>query len=251
MAKVPANRGPRRPHTSFDAALPELGKRARNRRSDIIECLGRKAISNPGDAFIAVIEAAWDYQRFAALYKSAPTRSFLRTRLTKLRDAVRTAGKLLGSGDGFLFAALSLGGLPEEEARILEFGSGSKLQAMLSELEGAANEALALPWLTGPASAQKAWAEGPKTALAIDCARIFERYQPGKVTRTVSKSGGFPAFVRIVYEVATGEVDATLERPIRDAIATIRDDRDIKPGSNPIREGFDPLEEFRRHLRKL
>ena len=251
MAKTPANRGSHRPDISYDTLLPELRKRARNRESDITECLGQEARGNPDHAFIAVLEAAWSYRRFAALYESAPTRSFLRTRLTKLRDAVRTAGKVLGSGDGFLLAALSLGGLPEEEARNLRFGSGSKLQAMLSELEGAANEALALPWLTGPASAQKAWAEGPKTALAIDCARIFERYQPGKVTRTVSKSGGFPAFVRIVYEVATGEVDATLERPIRDAIATIRDDRDIKPGSNPIREGFDPLEEFRRHLRKL
>jgi hypothetical protein len=164
---------------------------------------------------------------------------------------VGTARKILGSGDGYLLAALSIGGLPEEEARSLDFGSGSKLQAMLSELESATDEALALPWLTGPASAQRAWAEGPKTALAIHCARIFEKYRPGKVTRTESKSGGFPAFVRIVYEVATGETDATLDRPIRDAIAVIRGNRDVKPASNPIRDAFDPLEEFRRNLRKL
>ena len=140
-----------------------------------------------------------------------------------------------------------LGGLPEEEARSLDFGSGSKLQAILSALDSVAAEALALPGLTGPASAQKAWAEGPKTALAIHCARIFEEYRPGKVTRTESKSGGFPAFVRIVYEIATGETDVTLDRPIRDGIAAIRDNRDIKPG-NPLRG---QLEEFRRHLRKL
>ena len=110
---------------------------------------------------------------------------------------------------------------------------------------------MALPGLTGPASAHKPWAEGSKTALAIRCARIFEKYRPGKVTRTESKHAGFPAFVRIVYEVATGETDATLGRTIRDALAAIRDDRDIKPASNPIKDGVDPLEELRRHLRKL
>jgi len=162
---------------------------------------------------------------------------------------VGTARKILGSGDGSLLAALSLSGLPEEEARRLDFGFGSKLEAMLSLVESAADEALALPWLSGPASSQKAWAEGPKTALAIHCARIFERYRPGKVTRTESKSGGFPAFVRLVYEVATGEIGATLDRPIRDAIAAIRDDRDVKPPENPLIG--DQLEEFRRHLRKL
>jgi|SRR6516164_2018898 hypothetical protein len=95
------------------------------------------------------------------------------------------------------------------------------------------------------------WAEGPKTTLAIECARIFEKYQPGKVTKTERKSGGFPAFVRIVYEVATGETDATLDGAIRDAIAAIRDDRDIKPDSNPLRDAFDPLEKVRRHLTQL
>ena len=247
MAKVAPNRGPLRPALFSDAILSELRTRARPRQSEIMECLGQKARSDPDRVFLAVLVAAAEYRQFAALYESAPTRSFLRSRLTKLRDAVRTASKILSSGDRHLLAALSLGGLPEEEARSLDFGSGSKLQAILSALDSVAAEALALPGLTGPASAQKAWAEGPKTALAIHCARIFEEYRPGKVTRTESKSGGFPAFVRIVYEIATGETDVTLDRPIRDGIAAIRDNRDIKPG-NPLRG---QLEEFRRHLRKL
>jgi hypothetical protein len=250
MAKTTANRT-RQPDLLPDALLRELRERVAERRSELMECLGQEAWSDPGDTPIDVILAAASFRRFAQLYKGAPTRSLLRSRLTKLRDAVRRAGKILGSGDGFLLAALSLGGLTEEEARTLDFGSGSKLQAMLSELEAAADEALALPCLTGPASAQRAWAEGPKTALAIRCARIFEKYRPGKVTRSESKSGGFPAFVRIVYEIATGEMDATLDRAIRDAIAAIRDDRDIKPTSNPLRDAFDPIEELRRHLRKL
>ena len=249
MPKATTNRRPLQPDLLSDELLSELGRRARPRQSEIMACLGQKARSNSENAFVAVVVAAAKYRQFAALYESAPTRSFLRSRLTTLRKAVSTARKILGCGDGHLLAALSLGGLPEEEARSLDFGSGSKLQAMLSELESAADEALALPGLTGPASAQKAWAEGPKTALAIRCARIFEEYRPGKVTRTESKSGGFPAFVRIVYEIATGETDATLDRPIRDAIAAIRDNRDIKPATNPLRG--DQLEEFRRHLRKL
>jgi hypothetical protein len=192
MAKVAARRGgPNRPDISFDAVLPELRKRAVDRQSEIMECLGLEPRSNPDHSLITVIVAAWSYQRFEALYESAPTRSFLRSRLTTLRKVVGTVRKILGSGDGYLLAALSLSGVLEEEALSLDFGSGSKLQAILSELESAADQALALPWLTGPASAHKAWAEGPKTALAIRCARIFEKYQPGKVTRTESKSGGF------------------------------------------------------------
>src|SRR5215469_1971967 len=176
MAKTSTNQGSHWADISFDEILPELGKRARHRNSDIIECLGKGARTNPDDAFIAVIVAAWSYRRFDALHRSAPTRRFLHTRLTKLRDAVRTAGKILGSNDGFLLAALSLGGLPEEEARALRFGSGSKLQSILSALDSISAATLALSGLTGPASGQKALAEGPKTALAIRCARIFEKY---------------------------------------------------------------------------
>jgi hypothetical protein len=216
-----------------------------------MECLGQKARSDPDRAFVDVVIAAAKYQEFAALYENAPTRSFLRSRLTNLRKAVETARKILGSGDGYLLAALSLCGLPKEEARRLDSGSGSKLQAMLGLVERAADEALALPWLSGPAGGQRAWAEGPKRALVIRCARIFEEYRPGEVTRTERKSPGFSAFVRIVYELATGEAEATLDRAIRDALAAIRDDRDVKPASNPLRDAFDPLEQFRRHLRKL
>jgi hypothetical protein len=251
MTKAAANRGPCKPDFLPDALLSELRERADERRSELIECLGQGVRSDPGCALVDVILAAARYHQFVQLYRDAPTRSFLRSRLTKLRDAVRTAGKILDSGDSFLLAALSLGGLTKDEPRALDLGFGSKVQAVFRELEGAADEALALTGLTGPASGQKSWAEGPKTALAIRCARIFEKYRPGEVTRTESKSGGFPAFVRIVYKVATGEMDATLDRAIRDAIAAIRDDRDIKPSSNPFRDAFDPLEELRRHLRKL
>jgi hypothetical protein len=250
MPKVTANRAPRRPDLLPDALLKELCERADERRSELMECLGQGARSDPGRALVDVIVAAARYREFAQLYQDAPTRSFLRSRLTKLRDAVKTAGGILFSGDSFLLAALSLSGLAEEEARVLDLGFGSKVQAMLSELEAAADAALALPGLTGPASGRKAWAEGPKTALVVRCARVFARYRPGEITRTESSSRGFPAFVRIVYEIATGE-DATLDRAIRDAIAAIRDDRDIKPASNPLRDALDPLEERRRHLRKL
>jgi hypothetical protein len=209
MPEVTANWA-RRPDLLLDALLSELRERADERRSELMECLGQGARRDPGRALVDVILAAARYRQFAQLYQDTPTRRYLRSRLTKLRDAVKTASKILGSGDSFLLAALSLGGLAEEEARLLDLGFDSKVQAVLRKLEGAADEALSARWLTGPASGQKAWAEGPKTALVVRCARIFERYRPGEITRTVSKSRGFPAFVRIVYEIATGEVDATL-----------------------------------------
>jgi hypothetical protein len=214
---------------------------------EIIECLGQKARSDPNDAFVAVIIAAATYRQFAESYKRAGTRKFLRLRLEKLRDAVAAASKILRSGDPFFFAALSLGGMAQEKAGVLPF---SEALVELWKLEHAANSVLVAPWLTGPALGQNLWAEGPKTALVIDCARIFERYRPGEVTRTERKSPGFSAFVRIVYEVATGEAHATLDRAIRDALALIRDDSNVKASSNPL-VPFDPLELLRRHLRKL
>lgn len=232
MAKVSANRRPLQP--DYDYLVSELRWRARPRQSEIMECLGQKARGDPRMAFYEVVSAAVKYRQFAALYKGAPTRNLLRSRVTKLRDAVTRATEILGSGDSFLLALLSLGGFAQEEARLLHFGSGSKVQAVLRELERGANNALAAPWLSGPASSQRAWAEGPKTALVIHCARIFEEYRPGEFTRTERKSPGFSAFVRIVYEVATGEADATLDRAIRDALAAIRNDRDVKPSGNPL-----------------
>jgi hypothetical protein len=158
MPEVTANLS-RRPDLLPDALLSELRERANERRSKLMECLGQGARSDPGRALVDVILAAARYRQFAQLYQDAPTRRYLRSRLTKLRDAVKTASKILGSGDSFLLAALSLGGLAEEEARFLDFGFGSKVQAVLRELEGAVDEVLAAPWLAGPASGQK---YGPK-----------------------------------------------------------------------------------------
>jgi hypothetical protein len=94
MAKASGGRLP--PDLLSDAFLSELGERARNRQSDIMECLGGKARSKSDGAFIDVVVAAAKYRQFAALYESAPTRSFLRSRLMNLRRAVATARKILG-----------------------------------------------------------------------------------------------------------------------------------------------------------
>ena len=246
----PAFREPREPDLSPDVVLSELHNRARDRQSDIMDCLGQKARRNPNAALELVILAAARYRRLGPLYDDAPRRSVLHDRLMVLRSAVRTASELLSSGDTWLFAALSVGGLSEKEARGLNSGSVSKIQTTLGDLRHAAEAALKTLQLSGAAGGQKPM-RGPKQLLALDCAVIFEKYRPGEIEKPKGRGPGFRPFVQIVGEVATGDEWPSVRTAIRDARAAVRAGRAIPPTSISPTDAFDPLCYFRNQLKGL
>jgi hypothetical protein len=231
--------------------LSKLEGRARQLQSEIVGCLRQEAARDPDSAVDYVVLAAARYRRFAELYEEAPKRSTLHHRLSGLVGALKTTRELLDSDDTWLLAALSLGGWSEVEVRALERGSSSRVQAMLCELEKATEAALATLPLSGPAGGQKVVAEGPKQALVLDCAAIFEKYRPGEIAKPKGRGAVFRDFVRIVNTVATGDRDARLRRAIREARAAVQNGRAVQPEAAALLRAFDPLDEFRQHLKVL
>jgi hypothetical protein len=246
----PASQGPRRPDLVSDELWSELRSRAHERRTEIFECLGPQARRDPDAALEQVILVARRYRWFAALFDSAPSRKILRDRLIALQGAVRTASDLLNSRDTWLFAALSCGGLSENEARALDRGSESNLQIGVASLGQAAEAALKMVQLSGPASGQKPML-GPKQLLALDCGAIFEKYRPGEVKKPKGRGPGYPPFVEIVGEIATGGEWSGARTPIRDARAALRDGRAVQPTSISPANAFDWLSCFRDQLKAL
>ena len=56
----------------------------------------------------------------------------------------------------------------------------------------------------------------PKRFLAAEALWLFKMFRPGKASSTAGSD--FPAFVNNLYELATGTLDADLERAVKDAI---------------------------------
>jgi hypothetical protein len=250
MAKIAASHSLRRQDFLPEALVSELRARAGERRSEILECLGQEARSDPDEAIGYVILAAARYRRFAQLYEEAPTRTALRHRLIAVLNALRTARELLDSEDTCLLAALSLGGWSEAEVRALQRGCASKVQETLHGLEKATHAALAALPLSGRAGGQKVM-EGPKQRLVLDCAAIFEKYRPGEIREPKRRGAGFRDFVRIVHTVATGDPRERLRRAIREAREAVQDGRAIQPETSALAKAFDPLDEFRQQLTRL
>jgi hypothetical protein len=245
------------PAVSPGEPCPELRSWAHERRSKILECLGREAHHDPDAAMEYVILVAARYRRFVFQYRDAPTRSALRAHLCALRDAVRTASGLLNSEDSWLLAALSLGGLLETEARALDRGSGSKIKAALRHLENATEAALKMLPLSGAAGGQKPMLSSAQT-LVLDCAAIFEKYRPSEIERPRHRGAGFPIFVNTVYEIATGQVyevatarQVALRRAIRNARAAVRERRVTQPAIGSATDESDLLSDLWGHLKTL
>jgi hypothetical protein len=234
--------------SSSDALPSKIRERASDRTEQILDCLGQEARLDQDRVIEQVVLAALRYHDFLKLYENAPRRSVLHRQLRTLQESLKMARELLDNGGTALFASLLLGRLSESEVRALDSGSGSELQAQLREAQDATDAALARVRLTGAASGHKALALGPKQALVLYCAAIFERYRPGEIREPKHRGGEFPVFVRVVYQIATGDLQARLRRAIREARAAVANGRVRQPTDAALAEPFDPLGEFQEHL---
>lgn len=100
----------------------------------------------------------------------------------------------------------------------------------LDELAAASSAAASVIQDVGGGNARPFFGTHPEREVAPGCLELFERYQPGKASR--SASSPFGHFVSLVWEMATGERDASLEKPIRNALEARK--RGRKPaGTDP------------------
>lgn len=183
---------------------------------EILTLLGPKAQAEPKNVKVSVVQAAQMYLTLKGFYDQVPSRKELRE---FLEGVEKTAGKLAGllrNADLIKIAALYMYGLPEKEAWALRSGGRSlfvDLARMISLMAQGARESLLL---SGGAAGRKAWTLPPKRELALECLQIFDEYRPGEAKTT--EGGDFRAFVGYVYEIATGERDADLEKPVKEAV---------------------------------
>lgn len=227
---------------------PKLKNRADYLMEEILNQLGPQAKAKPDDARLSVIFAASLYQPLAEHYAKAPSRKKLREQLEVLRDSAGRVATLYERRDLYLLGALHMHGLPEDEVRALGWGQSSPGLDFLKRLCAAAHAAIVNLPLAGSVGGQKASSTPPKRALALWCWEIFESYRPGKASTT--EGGDFRGFVTLVYEIATGELDADLETPVKEAVALVRD-QGSPTGPNPFAEALNPHLKYVRDLDAL
>lgn len=221
---------------------PKLKRRAEELLDVILDVLGPQAKAKPDGVRFSVILTASLYQPLLEHYAKAPSRKKLRQRLEALRNSASGAAAVLESRDPYLLAALHMHGLPEDEV-----AGCSRLDILKRLCLVAYVAVLNLP-LEGPVGGQKVSATPPKRALAFRCLEVFERYRPGKASST--EGGDFRAFVGYVYEIATGEQDADLEKPVKEAIGLFRD-KGFPEQRNPFTEVRYPQRKYVRDLDAL
>ena len=233
---------------SSDVWQPELVDRARDLSDEIVELLGPQAQAKPEGATIDALFVATQYLELSQRYTNAPSRKKLHEQLEFLRCSAIKIADLLKDSNPYLLAALSLHGFSQDDVMPLIWGQPSPLLNSIQHLCVTAQAAKLNLSLTGPSSGQKASTMPPKRSLALRCIEIFERYRPGEASTTTG--GHFRTFVSRVYEIATGEQDADLEKAVKEAVKLVKK-RGLPAHPNPFAEALYPHLKFAGELKAL
>jgi len=103
-------------------------------------------------------------------------------------------------------------------------GRESRLLSMLDGIVAASEEALAeLQADKGGSRQQSILGGSANEELVASCQRLFEQHRPGEASTT--EGGDFRDFMTLVYEVSTGEMGVDLERPVKEHMRRLRQNR--------------------------
>lgn len=176
-----------------------------------------------------------DYANNKIIYSNAPSTSAVRKILTELKQHANSLHCLTNPDDIVSRVALSQSGLRKfpdvPHGRLLNYKDEDydsltlemifnpefeRFREYLSNLIITCDKADKVLTQTTNNEGEKLYLVNPKLELAKQCIMLAKWFNPGNVSSTV---GGFLSrLVTYIYEIATGEQDKELEKPVKSAV---------------------------------